>query len=144
MYNSSGKLVGTNDNWQSDSKPLCSRVQRTRAEQSIGSGPSQRTLEPGAYTVIVTGKDATPGIALVELYDISSLSNSKLGNMSTRGSVGTEDNVLIGGFIVGDVASATVIVRAPGPTLASYGVSGGAKRSHTDNLRFEWLFHREQ
>ena len=32
--------------------------------------------------------------------------------------------MLIGGFIVGDVDSATVIVRALGPTLASYGVSG--------------------
>ena len=52
------------------------------------------------------------------------LSNSKLRNMSTRGSVGTGDNVLISGFIVGDVASATVVVRALGPSLASYGVSG--------------------
>src|SRR5205814_7528710 len=69
---------------------------------------------------------ATPGIGLVELYDISPLSNSKLGNISTRGSVGTGDNVLISGFIVGDVESATVVVRALGPTLATppYGVSG--------------------
>ena len=44
--------------------------------------------------------------------------------MSTRGSVGTGDNVLISGFIVGDVDSATVVVRALGPSLASYGVSG--------------------
>ena len=44
--------------------------------------------------------------------------------MSTRGSVGTGDNVLISGFIVGDVDSATVIVRAIGPSLAAYGVSG--------------------
>ena len=44
--------------------------------------------------------------------------------MSTRGSVGTGDNVLISGFIVGDVGSATVVVRALGPSLASFGVSG--------------------
>jgi hypothetical protein len=74
--------------------------------------------------VIITGKDPTPGIGLVELYDLSPLSNSKLGNTSTRGSVGTGDNVLIGGFIVGDVDSATVVVRAIGPSLAAYGVSG--------------------
>jgi hypothetical protein len=61
---------------------------------------------------------------LVELYDISPLSHSKLGNASTRGSVGTGDNVVIGGFIVGDVDSATVVVRAIGPSLAAYGVSG--------------------
>ena len=44
--------------------------------------------------------------------------------MSTRGSVGTGDNALISGFIVGDVGSATVVVRALGPSLAAYGVSG--------------------
>ena len=44
--------------------------------------------------------------------------------MSTRGSAGTADDVLISGFIVGDVDSATVIVRALGPSLASSGVSG--------------------
>ena len=44
--------------------------------------------------------------------------------MSTRGYVGTGDNVLISGFIVGDVASSTVVVRALGPSLASHGVSG--------------------
>ena len=38
--------------------------------------------------------------------------------MSTRGFAGTEDNVLISGFIVGDVDSATVVVRAIGPSLA--------------------------
>jgi hypothetical protein len=45
-------------------------------------------------------------------------------NMSARGSVGTGDSALISGFIVGDVESATVVVRALGPSLASFGVSG--------------------
>ena len=44
--------------------------------------------------------------------------------MSTRASVGTLDNVVISGFIVGDVGSSTVVVRGIGPSLASYGVSG--------------------
>jgi hypothetical protein len=61
---------------------------------------------------------------LVELYDLSPLSNSKLGNISTRSSVGTLDNVLISGFIVGDVGSSTVVVRALGPSLTPFGVSG--------------------
>jgi hypothetical protein len=83
-----------------------------------------QTLAPGAYTVIVTGKDPSPGTGLVELYDLSPQSNSNLVNMSTRGSVGTDDDVLISGFIVGDVGSATVIVRALGPSLTSSGVNG--------------------
>ena len=76
--------------------------------------------------MIVTGKGANPapGIGLVEVYDITALADAKFVNMSTRGFVGTGDNVLISGFIIGDVDSATVIVRALGPSLASYGVSG--------------------
>jgi hypothetical protein len=83
-----------------------------------------RSLAPGAYTVIVRGKDPIPGIGLVELYDISPLSNWKLGDMSSRGSVGTQDNVLVSGFIVGDVGSATGVACAIGPRLAAYGMSG--------------------
>jgi hypothetical protein len=64
--------------------------------------------------------------------------------MSTRGSVGTVDDVLISGFIVGDVDSATVVVRALGPSLAASGVSGVPSDPHTDHLRLEWLCHRNQ
>ena len=123
VYNSSGTLVATNDNWQSDPNHSVVEANGLAPANPLESAIA-RTLAPGAYTVIVTGKDATPGIGLVELYDLSPLSNSKLGNMSTRGSVGTGDNVLISGFIVGDVESATVVVRALGPSLAAYGVSG--------------------
>ena len=70
------------------------------------------------------GKNLATGIGLVELYDLSPLSNSTLKNMSTRGAVGTLDNVLISGFTVGDVGSTTVIVRALGPSLGRFGISG--------------------
>ena len=43
--------------------------------------------------------------------------------MSGRGYVGTGDNVLISGFVVGDVENATVVVRALGPSLGPLGVS---------------------
>ena len=123
VYNSSRTLVATNDNWQSDPNHFVVESNGL-TPANLAESAIARTLAPGAYTVIVRGKDATPGIGLVELYDLSPLSNSKLRNMSTRGSVGTGDNVLISGFIVGDVASATVVVRALGPSLAAYGVSG--------------------
>jgi arylsulfate sulfotransferase len=123
VYDSSGSLVATNDNWQSDPTHL-----QVEANGLAPANPSEaaiaRGLAPGAYTVIVTGKDSTPGIGLVEVYDISTPVNAKFVNMSTRGSVGTGDNVLISGFVVGDVDSATVVVRAIGPSLAAYGVSG--------------------
>ncbi len=122
VYNSSNRLIATNDNWQSDPGHSVIEADGLAPDNPLESATLQ-TLAPGTYTVIVRGKQATPGTGLVELYDLSPLSNSKLGNMSTRGSVGTLDNVLIAGFIVGDVDSATVVVRALGPSLASYGVS---------------------
>jgi hypothetical protein len=123
VYNSSGNLVGLNDNWQSDVNHSVVEANGLAPDSPLESA-QVRTLAPGAYTVVVRGNDSTPGIALVEVYDISPLANSKFVNMSTRGSVGTGDNVLISGFIIGDVDSATVVVRALGPTLAAYGVSG--------------------
>jgi len=122
LYDSSGAIVGMNDDWQSDSG--------SGQIDAIGLAPTDaaeaatiQTLAPGAYTVVVTGKDATPGIGLVEAYDLSPLTASKLANLSTRGPVGTGDSVLISGFIVGDVASNTVVIRALGPSLGSAGLS---------------------
>ena len=74
--------------------------------------------------MVVTGKNSTEGISLAEVYEIPRPGgNSKLTNVSGRSFVGTGDNVLISGFIVGDVGSATVVVRALGRSLASFGVS---------------------
>ena len=49
----------------------------------------------------------------------------KLRNISARGLVGTGDDVLIGGFIVGGraLANNAVVVRAIGPSLSQAGVS---------------------
>jgi hypothetical protein len=123
VYNSSGNLVGMNDDWQSDVNHAVVEANGLAPANPLESA-QVRTLAPGAYTVIVTGKDATSGIGLVEVYDISTPAKSKFVNLSTRGSVGTGDNILIGGFIIGDVDSATVVVRAIGPSLAAHGVSG--------------------
>jgi len=123
VYNSSRTLIATNDNWQDDIGAGYITVNGLAPANPSESALLQN-LAPGAYTVIVSGKDPTPGIGLVELYDLSPITNSKLGNISARGDVGTADNVLISGFIVGDVESATVIIRALGPSLASFGVSG--------------------
>ena len=51
-------------------------------------------------------------------------STSVAANLSTRGLTGTGDNVLIGGFIVQGAASKNLIIRALGPSLTGFGVSG--------------------
>jgi plastocyanin len=47
---------------------------------------------------------------------------SYLGNISTRGFVQTDNNVMIGGFIVQGTQPKSVIVRAIGPELTPFGV----------------------
>jgi plastocyanin len=47
---------------------------------------------------------------------------SRLGNISTRGFVQTDNNVMIGGFIVQGTQPKEVIVRAIGPELTPFGV----------------------
>jgi hypothetical protein len=49
---------------------------------------------------------------------------TQLGNISTRLSVGTGDNVMIGGFIIKGTQPKKVIVRAIGPSLAGAGLTG--------------------
>jgi hypothetical protein len=122
LHNSSGTVIASNDNWQTDPGAALIAANRLAPGRPSESATVQ-TLAPGAYTVVVTGKSSTPGISLAEIYDVSPQSNSRLVNISGRGYVGTGDNLLISGFIIGDVARATVVVRALGPSLASFGVS---------------------
>ena len=46
-----------------------------------------------------------------------------VGNISTRGSVGTGDNVMIGGFIIQGSKPKKVMIRAIGPSLVQFGLS---------------------
>jgi hypothetical protein len=47
-----------------------------------------------------------------------------LKNISTRGAVGTDEDVMIGGFIIGGSAPREIIVKAVGPSLTNHGVAG--------------------
>ena len=81
------------------------------------------TLAPGSYTAILRGVADSSGIGVVEVYDLSPAADATLGNISTRGFVGTGDQVMIGGFIADD-QSTPVLVRALGPSLTFLGIDG--------------------
>jgi hypothetical protein len=82
------------------------------------------TLDPGTYTAVVAGADGATGIGLVEIYDLGPAATpAKLANISSRGLVQTGDNVMIGGFIIGNQTS-EVLVRGIGPSLTARGVDG--------------------
>ncbi|MEO8438605.1 MAG: FG-GAP repeat protein, partial [Spartobacteria bacterium] len=120
LHEFSGTVV-TNDNWRDtqEQEILATMIPPSdNLESAIIA-----TLDPGPHTAIVSGKNGGTGIGLVEVYDLDQAADSQLGNISTRGFVDTDENVMIGGFIVGEGGATTVLVRAIGPTLGALGVS---------------------
>lgn len=116
LHNSSGAVIASNDDWASDPRAT-DLVAAGLAPENAAEAATIQTLTPGAYTVVASGKGS--GVGLVEAYDLSPGDASKLANLSTRGFVGKDSDALISGFIVGDVANATIAVRALGPSLGS-------------------------
>jgi uncharacterized repeat protein (TIGR03803 family) len=126
LYDSTGAVIATNDNW----------MENSTADQMVlmddGLAPSDpaesaivKTLDPGAYTAILSGVGGTTGVALVEAYGIDAAASSQLANISTRGLVETGDDVMIGGFIMvgaSDVTN-TIVLRGIGPSLTAQGVA---------------------
>ena len=128
LYNSSGQLIATNDNWRSD-----------QAQEIIGTGaaPSNDfeaaalvTLGDAGYTVQVRGANGSAGLGIVEVFDLDPLdpinqpNSGRLMNISTRGYVSGGDDLMIGGLIVNGDAGQPVVVRAIGPDLTAVGVPG--------------------
>ena len=120
LHGPDGALIAENDDWFPHGLDIMEThlVPQNTIESAIIA-----MLPPGNYTAIVRGFEDTVGVGLVEVYDLEPASGSELANLSSRGRVDTGDNVMIGGFIVGGNESATVAVRALGPSLASAGVS---------------------
>ncbi len=82
------------------------------------------TLPPGAHTAIVQGMNQGAGTAVIEVYDLDGSATTVLANISTRGSVGSGNDVLIGGFILGGATGTPqIVIRGLGPTLAAAGIS---------------------
>lgn len=86
-------------------------------------------LASGSYSIQITGKNNATGIALAEIYDATPASafaatTPRLVNVSARTQVGTGDNILITGFSITGSTPVRLLIRAVGPTLASFGVGG--------------------
>ena len=118
-----GGTVVTNDNWK-DSQQAEIEATGLPPNDDLESA-IVATLDPGAHTAIVTGKDSGTGIGLVEVYDLDTVLGPILANISTRGFVDSGDNVMIGGFIVGPTGTglADVLIRALGPSLGQFGIA---------------------
>jgi phospholipase/lecithinase/hemolysin len=120
LFDDKGATIMMNNNWRD-----------SQEAEIIATGiPPQNDLEsaivanlpPGHYTAALTGTSDPTGNGLLEVYDLEP-DNSSLANLSTRGFVGTGDNVMIAGIIVGNGDSPIVVLRAIGPSLANSGIA---------------------
>jgi hypothetical protein len=103
----------TNDNWQ-DGTCSPNGIPPTNTLESC----IDVTLDPGAYTAILSGANSGVGVGLIEIYDANPAANSVLGNISTRAFVDTGSNIVIAGFILSNGAdSDPLIIRGIGPSL---------------------------
>jgi DNA-binding beta-propeller fold protein YncE len=127
VFDGTGAMVASNTGWGTNSNP----TQIAAVTAQVGAFPFASgsadcallvTLAPGTYTAHVSGVNNTTGVALAEVYEVSS-SGTRLVNLSTRAQVGSGANIIIPGFEVSG-GSEDLLVRADGPALAHYGVSG--------------------
>jgi len=129
LHDGTGALIGSNDNWQTTIIGGIITHDQVQDIRNSGLAPGDAResaiiadLSPGSYTAIVRGVNNTTGVALVEVYNLSTNTDSILHNISTRSFVQTGDNVIIGGFFVQGSTPRRVIIRAIGPELGQYGV----------------------
>jgi hypothetical protein len=129
LHDHTGALIAANDNWTST--VIGGIITRDQVADIRNSGyaptdPRESAivadLPAGNYTAIVRGVSNGSGVALAEVYDLNPQPGSSLRNISTRSFVRTDDNVMIGGFMLAGNETKTVIIRALGPELAQYGV----------------------
>jgi len=122
LHGPSGFTTITNNNWRTtqETEIIATGIPPTNDLESA----IVVTLNPGAYTAIVRGNGNTSGVALVEVYDLNPTVGSLLANISTRALVGTGNDIVVAGFILGsDSASDRIVVRGLGPSLPASGVS---------------------
>ncbi len=127
---SGATVIATNTGWGS-----ASNASQVAAAASLsgafalaqGSADSVilTTLAPGAYTAVVGSANGAPGVALVEVYDLSGASlGQELVNLSSRAFAGSGEDVLIAGVVVTGTVPKRLLIRAAGPALAQFGING--------------------
>jgi hypothetical protein len=122
LHGEDGSLITSNDNWKDTQQ---TEIEATGIQpQSDLESAIVSMLTPGNYTAVMSGKNGATGVGLVEGYDLDQAADSQLANISTRGFVETESDVMIGGFILGNGGSVNVLIRALGPSLIQAGVNG--------------------
>lgn len=129
IFDGSAQVVDSNDDWGSNDPDNLRSIAQELGAFALREGSADAatvvTLNPGAYTVRVERPAGTAGTVLLELYkrDVDQW-RSRLMNLSVRNFTGSGDDTMIAGFATAGSVDTALLVRAVGPTLADYGVTG--------------------
>ncbi len=122
LHGPGGFTPVSNDNWRDTQEAEI--IATGRAPGNDLESAIVADLAPGAYTAILSGNADATGVGLLEVYDLSANQDSRPANISTRGNVGTGDNIMIAGFILDGAGGAdTITVRGLGPSLSEFGLN---------------------
>jgi hypothetical protein len=123
LHGPNGFTTVSNDNWKDDPTQQVLIQAGGLAPTNDAESAIDATLTPGAYTALISGKNNTSGAGLIEVYDRDQTALSSLANISTRAFVGTGDDIVIAGFILGNhPGKDRIAVRGLGPSLTAAGV----------------------
>ncbi|MBA2270242.1 MAG: hypothetical protein H0W20_06555 [Chthoniobacterales bacterium] len=130
VFNANGVSLARNDDWRQsqEAEIRASGLAPTNDKEAAIIG----NLAEGTYTVVLRGTRSTTGVGLVEIYDLNLGNGSRLANLSTRGFVERNENILIGGMIVTGSAAQRVVTRAIGPDLRARGVANPLQDPQVD------------
>ena len=83
-------------------------------------------LSPGSYTAIARGADT--GVVLTEIYDVTGIdaTSQAINNLSIRARVGSDEAIVVGGFVIRGNSPKRVLIRGVGPTLDRFGLPSDA------------------
>jgi hypothetical protein len=97
----------------------------------LAMGPSYtigsvQPADAGTYSVLVSNSVGaiTSSTATLDVLPVTTHAATTVANVSTRGVVGSGENLLIAGFVIAGSTPKPVVVRAVGPALVDFGVSG--------------------
>ena len=122
LYNSTSDVLGINSGWNSSLATTFAKVGAFALPTGSKDAALMTAFNPGSYTAIVTGNST--GNAIVEIYDASASDpTSRIVNLSARGMLAS-GNTLTAGFIIQGNSTETVLIRAVGPSLANYSITG--------------------
>lgn len=125
-------VVASDDNWGSDQTAVSAADTVTGAFTPISPNSLDAalvaSLAVGDYTMQVAANGTQEGQVLVECYDATpagtcTLATPRLVNLSCRTNLAA-GATLSAGFVIGGSTSRTVLIRAVGPALGAFGVTG--------------------